>query len=307
MPKNTALVFYGDRQCSRVKANNVACTNGAYYEQDGAYLCGVHARKASRKELPKHSAQHKRDAAKAAFAKQMVAIEEQARQNADRGVRGDLTMCKMRMMRAPEHREGYLSVFPNYKDQNRSDGYGCARLSPKSIGPVHHGQPGLPPSRNLENFHQGSKLFLQEADDAGRPTQTYYENRLAFYNDPEPHRHKFIGTDPQNKNIPICFLWRARDGVEHRLSYVESRQFYCHFYERAAAELPELAKLRELLASGHNLQICGYDARDGKVEDLDAEYLDPSAPFGHELVLYSMLTIGDPERYPWRRHKTFEF
>ncbi len=28
-------------------------------------------------------------------------------------------------------------------------------------------------------------------------------------------------------------------------------------------------------------------------------YRDPGHPFGHELCLYSMLTISEPSNYPW--------
>jgi hypothetical protein len=58
------------------------------------------------------------------------------------------------MMKNPEHIEGFLKVFPNYKHQNRQDGFGCMKLSPKYLGPVDHGQPDLPPALNIENFHQ---------------------------------------------------------------------------------------------------------------------------------------------------------
>ena len=45
-----------------------------------------------------------------------------------------------------------------------------------------------------------------------------------------------------------------------------------------------------------------------ETEELTIEdhYLDSSKPFGHELVLYTMLTIN-PENYPWRKYKTEDF
>ena len=63
------------------------------------------------------------------------------------------------MMKKPELIDGYLNVFPNYKHQNRKDGYGCAKLSPKSLGPVNHGMPNLPIAKNIENYHQFAKFW----------------------------------------------------------------------------------------------------------------------------------------------------
>jgi hypothetical protein len=96
-----------------------------------------------------------------------------------------------------------------------------------------------------------------------------------------------------------------KDKKEHRLNYIQSRQFYCTFYERLASVEPDFTKLQQLKDTGTNLQIIGYDAHPivGIVEDA---YLDPSAPFGHELVLYTMLT-EEPANWPWRKHKTFDF
>jgi hypothetical protein len=81
--------------------------------------------------------------------------------------RGDVIVTKLRMMKSPEYNKGFLKVFPNFKHQGRKDGYGCKKLSPMFLGPVQHGQPGLPPSENIENFHQGSKCFEEEIDEVG--------------------------------------------------------------------------------------------------------------------------------------------
>ena len=62
----------------------------------------------------------------------------------------------MGMMKPPEHIDGYLKVFPNFKHQNRKDGFGCASLSPKALGPVSDGSRH---AKNIENFHQGAKIF----------------------------------------------------------------------------------------------------------------------------------------------------
>eukprot|EP01112_Ceratiomyxa_fruticulosa_P024113 TRINITY_DN960_c0_g1_i3.p2 TRINITY_DN960_c0_g1~~TRINITY_DN960_c0_g1_i3.p2 ORF type:complete len:315 (-),score=39.64 TRINITY_DN960_c0_g1_i3:62-1006(-) len=303
-----AKVYYGMQHCEEVyKKTTRPCKNLAYYKQGRKYLCGQHSDANLRKELEKPPQAVREAITKGAQDKRDKEIEEAKQENRRLGRRGNIIMHKQKMMKSVEHTPGYLSVYPNYKDQNKKDGFGCSRLSPKSLGPIEHGQPDLPPARNLENFHQGSKMFREECDENENPTPLYYKNRLNFYQDPEPHRHKYLGTNTVNKNIPVCFLWVDKDKKEHRLSYVQSRQFYCNLYERLASREPDFLKLREMVDSGTNIQICGYDARwpiEGTIEE---NYLDPKYPFGHEFVLFAMLMINNPEEYPWRKHKTFEF
>ena len=61
---------------------------------------------------------------------------------------------------------GWWPIFPNAKHGGRTDGAGCPSLSPKIMGPIDHGQPSLPPAQNLENLHQGNKVFPSEAVDS---------------------------------------------------------------------------------------------------------------------------------------------
>lgn len=240
------------------------------------------------------------------MAEESEKVEEAAEENRENGKRGKVIVSKLRMMKSPEYHEGFLKVFPNFKHQNRKDGFGCKSLSPMFLGPVNHGQPGLPAALNIENFHQGSKCFEEEVDEDGNPSEVYEENREKFYKDPVPHRHKYHGKE-KNKNIPKYFVWRDKEGEEHQLTYIQSRQFYCNFYERLAREQQDFKTLEKKLREGYNLQIVGYDGRSMKGTTPDQAYLDPSAPFGHELVLYSMLMIADKEKLPWRKHKTFDF
>ncbi len=207
-------------------------------------------------------------------------------------------------MKSPENHKGYLKVFPNFRHQTRKDGFGCAQLSPMNLGPVHHGQPGLSPALNIENFHQGSKCFQQEVGPDGNPSTLFYENQQRFFEDPEPYRHKYKGKE-KNKNIPLYFVWIDQNGQEHHLTYVESRQFYCTFYELLATAREDFLTLKEYLKRGYNLQICGYDGRPVETNDFEREYLDASKPFGHELVLAALLTVS-PATYPWRSSKVKE-
>jgi hypothetical protein len=308
------VVYYGERICDGKTKAGKSCTNGAYYIYQGHYRCGVHSKKDKRKKLPPDpKAKEKR---KKLLEERQESVEKVAQENRVQGIKGYVILRKLRMMKEPEHVDGYLKVFPNFKHQNREDGFGCMSLSPKSMGPIDSGQPGLPISLNLENLHQGNKVFPSEVDKDGNPLPRFYKTQKEMYLDPVPHRHKKEAVG-KNKNIPVYSLWIKKDGTELPLTYFESRQFYTHFYERIAKDLDDFKELKRLIDQGYNLEIVGYDAypvaKDKKlsqkklVKVLDKCYKDTSRPFGHELVLYSMLMIEDEKKYPWRKYKTEEF
>ena len=194
-------------------------------------------------------------------------------------------------------------MFPNYKHQFRQDGFGCSSLSPMNLGPVVT-RFGKELSKNLENFHQGSKCYDKEIDKAtGEPSALFFKNQAEFFNDSIGHRHKFT-----SKEKPKYFVWQDENRKIHKLNYIQSRQFYCNFYERLACENKDFKKLKELVENGTNIQICGYDGRAiNKDTSIEAEYLSRDKPFGHELVLYHMLTTLEPSAYVWRKHTTFQF
>lgn len=210
-------------------------------------------------------------------------------------------------MKQPEHIDGFLKVFPNFKHQNRDDGFGCKSLSPKDMGPIDHGQPSLPIALNLENFHQGNKVFpseVDQTDEEKEPLESFFVTQREMYLDPIPHRHKKEAVG-KNKNIPVYSIWERKDHTLVKCSYFQSRQFYCTFYERIAPTLEDFKYLQNLLEKGYNLQICGYDGYE-VTQSLEEHYKDISRPFGHELVLYTLLT-AKPEDYPWRKYKTEDF
>jgi len=299
------IVYHGERKCEF----SADCKNHAYWSARGLYLCGVHSKRYhDRRELPKRA---KKETAKLHARESLEhqkSVDKKTAENRASGLRGTVRLYRMRMMHNPDKTPGVLNVFPNNRHQNRTDGFGCSALSPMRLGPVHHGQSGLPDACNLENFHQGSKCFLEETLEGGDdPSPLFYENRAKFYADPVPHRHKYRGIGP-NKNAPLYFVWVGGDLKEHRLSYVESRQFYCTFYERLASKQPDYQRLRDLLAQGTELCICGYDAAPLEPgETIEMAYLDFWKPFGHERVLYAMLTATHPEQLPWRKYKMFDF
>ncbi len=297
------MVYYGEKKCQAKYKSGDPCKNWAYYEQSNKILCGQHSDKSERKKLKKDP-----NAAKKRlelYQERQKLVEKIAKANQKKGEKGDVICSKLRMMKQPEHFDGYLKIFPNYKHQNRKDGLGMKSLSPKDIGPINHQMPGLPVAKNLENYHQFAKVFPWEVDSNDKIKESSIKHRIKGYQDEEPHRHKFSREEilkySDNVNIPLFSVYYDQEGQEHRYSYLECRYFYCYWYEKLVKDLPDYNKLKKLRDRGYNLQIVGYDGYHVE-QDLWQCYLDTSRPFGHELVLYTMLVEEDSKKYPWNRY-----
>lgn len=297
-------IFYGETICQGIiKSTNKPCTNYAYYLDNKKNLCGVHSNKTTRKNLPKNP--NKEKDRLEMYSKQKLEVERVAKENRNNGKKGKVILTKLKMMKQPEYVKGYLNVFPNFKHQNRKDGYGCMRLSPKSLGPIKHGMKNLPEAKNLENFHQFAKFWDFEFDEKDELKKEYLDKRKEGYENKEPFRHKYSKEilKKYNKNINVskCSIYYDKDGGEHRYSYLECRYFYCHYYEKLAMKEPDFDKLMKYINDGYNLNIIGYDSYQ-VTQDLWKCYNDTSKSFGHELVLYTLLVSGKDEEYPWNRY-----
>ena len=294
------MVFYGEKNCEQTN-----CSNKAYFIYEKRHLCGVHSKKYSKQRtpLPKRPKAEILKLKNETIQKQKDEIEQARLENVRLNKHGKVSGHQMRMMKSPNYQRGFLNVFPNFKHQLRSDGFGCSSLSPMSLGPLLLNGKML--SNNLENFHQGSKCFSHECDALGEPSEVFFKNQSQFFNDSKPHRHKFKSSDK-----PLFFVWRDETSEKkiHKLNYFESRQFYCNFYERLASETEDFKKLKVLVENGTNVQICGYDSREiANNKQLESEYLNTKKPFGHELCLMHMLLTPTPSDYVWRKFKTFQF
>lgn len=314
-------VYSGEINCARD-----SCKNRAYYESStgGLYLCGVHSRRdVKRRSLPEnpnkrqiHLAQMQEYAKLACLEKERTAPQ-----------RGNLSLRRLQMMKPLPILPGSFVVLPNAKaNSHQCPGlvWACPQLSPMRLGPVDHSQPGLPPAKNIENFHQFNKVFWSELDHSVKDSKVlpvWYDRRLGGYQDVVPHRHKLGSTKTdhiknagnteqlqQNANICEFSIYvNPINGEERRFSYVESRVFYCTFYEHLAKQTAEFQKLITEYLSGASLCIMGYDARTvtAKVDEITEDtlmkwYLDDSEPFGHEMVLFAMLFCWPRvEALPW--------
>jgi hypothetical protein len=294
--------FHGEIKCQ----HPAGCRFNAYYESPpNTFVCGQHSKKRPRTAL------HKDPDAKAKRQKKIndryAEAKLMATANGAANKPGRVILGKLRMMQLPDYKPGYFAVFPNFKHQNRKDGFGCMELSPKAMGPVYHGQAGLPAALSIENYHQFNKVFTTEVNpETGEPLPLFFERQLAAYQDPTPHRHKFSPTETKQgkKNIPAFAVHKDNKGKLRKYTYVQSRYFYSHQYEIISRGLPDLVRLRQLLIDGWNLQLFGYDAFDFEADQRTVQqlYEDGRRPFGHELVLYSILTIAKPAEYPWNAY-----
>lgn len=306
---NDKPIYYsGEHMCSAVTGKMKSCDQKAYFLLNGALRCGRHANKNT-----KRTVLQKNPRAKEIRQKQLEdhreSIDAAAAQNREAGRGGTVDLLKLRMMKSPELTPGVLLVFPNNKHENRNDGFGCCMLSPMRLGPVMHGQAGLPPSKTIENYHQFNKVFSIEQDKEGNPLPVYYEKRAEAYADPIPHRHKYDRADLKKANrdmvnginTPMYSIHLDATGKERRYTYMQSRLFYCHFYELLAKEQDKFRQLQDKIRNGVNVRIAGYDAHAVHPDGLYADYCNTTKPFGHELVLYSLLTVANPAEYPWNR------
>jgi hypothetical protein len=294
-------VYYGETNCEAIiKSKGTLCTNKAYFNSDGKLMCGVHCKQGINvSKLPKNpnEALNKENELKE-MKKEVDTVAEDNKKN---NQMGRVIVSKIYMMKNPKYVTGYLNVFPNYKHQSRKDGFGCMRLSPKSLGPVIHNMPNLPDATTIENYHQFAKFWDFELDENGNILEQYKLDRIKAYTSP-PMRHKYdkktLLQFNKNINIPRFSMYYDKYGNERRYNYLQCRYFYCHFYEMLAKEEHDFITLKEMIKNGYNLNICGYDGYN-VTQNLMEHYTDTSRPFGHELVLYTMLTEDDPENYPW--------
>ena len=315
--KKINSMYHGEQECqSIVKSTGKPCTNKAYYLDDGLVKCGVHSQKTTRTKLPTNP--NKGLLEREEREKNFNLAKEASVINAQAGKAGNVILTKLGMMKKPEEVEGYYKIFPNFKHGNRQDGFGCPGLSPMHMGPFDTQQANHPIVQNLENFHQGNKVFDIDIDPStGNFSISGWNKRLEMYADLKPHRHKYNRGDKPLYSVLFDF-----NNVARAFGAVDSRYFYCKYYEdfilsndmekypmttRRSKTVEQFKQLQALISRGYNLSICGYDAyafdHDEKgIPDILKAYKDPSKPFGHERVLYTLLTTT-PENYPWNIEK----
>jgi hypothetical protein len=203
----------------------------------------------------------------------------------------------------PVHRDGFRCVFPNHKMGNTKEGLGCASLSPFNIGPVEHGMRDFPAAQTLENYYQTAKCWRADVDADDNPTAEWRHQRVECYDSNTAERHS-PSKQKNGDELKYTVFHHIRTNQERRYDYVQSRLFYCYHYEKIVPTLDEFIHMKSLRDNGTNLQIVGHDGyKEGVSKPLYEHYKDPTRPFGHELVLYTLLTVENPEQYPWNVYR----
>lgn len=304
--------MYGEEQCQGVYKSGPKkgkqCENKAYFNLDDNLLCGVHGKGGV--ELKKNPRKKQMKAQK--DVEQKDECERYADKNLDEGFMGDVAVAKLMMRKEAPGITGYLRIFPNFKHGGRKDGIGMPSLSPMSLGPVNHVMKRFPPADNLENYYQGAKVYPGETNKEGEITEESISSRNKIYVDRLPYRHKYdspyyIGQ--KGVDVPLFSAYYTNKDEEKRLNYLESRYMYCHYYEKLVESEEDFLTLKDLIEGGFNLLIIGYDGRPVEMKEgeelkdtLWRYYNDTTKPFGHELVLYTLLTINKDD-YPWNRYR----
>lgn len=295
------LVYHGETLCE-----SGSCKNKAYWKTSIGNLCGVHSKRDSNRiELPTNP--------------NKMANEDQRMRDlctlAKKHACGWIIMRRLRMMKPTPTEEGFFTILPNAASKSKYDVIiAMPSLSPMRLGPFYHGQPGLLPAANLENFHQFNKVFPSEVNEKGELLQVWRERQKYGYADEIAHRHK-LGSSKQEhieKAGGNCLysIFVHPDGKKYKYDYISSRVFYCCFYEQLAIQEPDWERLLQLVkVEKRSVIIAGYDARDmrdpleGDYEQITGTihgwYEDETHPFGHELVLFTMLMLEQKD-YPWR-------
>lgn len=164
--------YRGQAQCA-------LCPASAKFKVGVSPRCGRHSRLGNRVDLPKDPmAAARKEAAQDAHDR---TVEEARQANVAAGRPGRVTCTgnnNKGMAFVAQRVDGYRTVLPNHKHGNSKQGVGLARLSPKSLGPVPWDQPYTPQMLNIENMHQGSKVWLFEIDSEQADPEDFLYNVL---------------------------------------------------------------------------------------------------------------------------------
>jgi hypothetical protein len=205
------------------------------------------------------------------------------------------------------HQDGSVSknwpVLEGFTNVNVcSNGTRYKSLSPMLLGPVYFTESQTTgktlKAERFENFWQYSKLYDIDLKDKTKPltpeniSDRFFQRREIGFKDMKGHRRSV----PKARGQCVGANY---DGKIY--SYIESRQFYVKYYSDLVLQHHDYHHLAKRLSDGENIQILGFDGYDPESglqyganaitrDNILKRYLDPSKPFGHEIVLCALLT-----------------
>ncbi|EFC48496.1 predicted protein [Naegleria gruberi] len=214
-------------------------------------------------------------------------VKKQQELNKKRNSKGDVRCDKLPGRFSKGNKK--WPIVTGYKNVNCCSGASgiFKELSPMKLGPYEyeHGSEKCTIT-NLENLWQFSKVFPGEEEqvrnDNGQltkvPNSEFFERRTKGWKDEKAHRHV-------KREKPLYSWWKGE-----KFNYMQARRkIYCPLYAEKVVETEAYKKLEEMVNSGMNIQILGFDGYNYDGKTLKECFEDTSKPFGHELVLCCLL------------------
>jgi hypothetical protein len=190
-----------------------------------------------------------------------------------------------------------ISVFPcsytpaKWRVDAEVLGVALPGLAPVRMGPIRYAS-WLPAAARLETL-TACRLMYDDDLAAGAPdAATRVLDLMAV--------DRVIVEKPALNGIcrgrqPVCARIYTTPATWHDVDIVRYRQFFCNYYAHAAEMSTDFAVVKQILEGGNDICITGPTARSVRVEaDVLQAYNDATTAFGHELVLFGMLTGVQP-------------
>jgi hypothetical protein len=252
-------------------------------------LCTIHKGDSTERLDPVLTHQQRRQEIAEAHAQ---TVAEARARNAENNTSGSVTMGKAHPMLPIPLVQGYLDVAVTLAQPKQFTGHLALKLHPGAIGPITHGEPGLPRARYLDNYYNAHMCFSRES------YKHFSRYRREMFRERRVHTPKKVQY-PQFETDEIAyFSWRMPNGKRRRLTLVQSRQVFCNIYARKVVRVPAYTAISDMLKAGTNIRIVGYAPCPFDGRPLEQIYLDPAAQIGHEFVLVCLLR-GEA---PWKTH-----
>ena len=274
----------GEFKCEGVKKDKSACGNFATYEFNSHLYCGMHCKSKQRVALsPK-----KKDMKTITESRKLLIdtltkkVNETADMNKCLGKTGDVEMLKIAHFEKINYKDGVWCVFPINKFSNRKDGFGCSALDHALLGPVKYENITC---FNLQNFYEGSAVYLTDLDEQKNLKKEFFDQQTKAFGNAVGSKRDIKGV------IQYFYVASQQSGtVGKQYSIMEFRQLYCELYEKFVEKKDDFLKLKQMIADGKNLCICGFNNYDS------VDYSDATKTFDYCCVLRSMLI---ETKYPW--------
>lgn len=223
-------------------------------------------------------------------------IEEARQRNALYGERGRVRLHRQYHFRDNSVGDKRWRKLPGFRNISVCAGAKKWKaVAPAFLGPItDHGQANAPAAQNLENLWRFIHIWPEDLQD-GQPSADWMQRRNDGFQVEQGKRlPRALRRDESSACLGVWWSGQLLDEVRAR------REVFCPLYTRLVERNETFKELDMLVQQGYNLQLFGYQAFDFVEQGLSLRRAldDVSQPFGHEIVLYALLTrqrIWEPE------------